>query len=62
MSANGYDIQKYLRCEELAKDNNLVIEITGEKFKIFREERILGAFEDVNALFNFVTGYDWGNS
>jgi hypothetical protein len=62
MSADGYDIQRWIRCQQIAEAYLLNIDIK-ETFTLTNSKgRILGTFENVNELLSFLFGYDWGVS
>ena len=61
MSATGYDIQKYIYCMEKVKKNSLTNTINGDKISLFSEDKlILGSFENIDDLFEFLCGYEYG--
>jgi len=61
--ATGYDIHKYNRTKEIAEQHNIEIVIEGDSFGIYRKDgSTLGKVENVDKLYYFITGYDWGYS
>lgn len=59
---NGFDIQKYERCKEIASSLGLKITPRNEAIFIEKGNKSYGALENVSALYGFLCGYDWAKS
>ena len=59
---NVYEIQKWQRCQELARENGLTIELVSS-FRLTDKNGLnLGEVETVAELFAFICGYVWHRS
>ena len=60
---DGYKIQKYFRCLDIAHECGLYIDICGGDIQVtYKEGQIAGRFNDIDTLFGFITGFDQGLS
>jgi len=60
---NGYDVKRWERITQKAKDLGLKLEISGTQMELYRTgkaQNLLGSFEDALHLMYFLDGYDWG--
>jgi len=60
---NGYDVKRWERITQKAKDLGLKLEIAGTQLELYRTgkaQNLLGSFEDAMHLMYFLDGYDWG--
>ena len=59
MNMSVYEIQKWQRCQELAAQNGVTIELVSG-FRLTDKNGLgLGAVETVAELFTFLCGYDY---
>lgn len=60
---NGWDIQKYQRCVEIATSYGLKLIPKNEAIFIKgKYGKSYGALQNIDAVFGFLCGYDWGKS
>jgi hypothetical protein len=57
---DGYDVQKWKLIELKAINNDLQIDINGDKFLLQTEKKFFGAFESIDTLYFFIYGYEAG--
>ena len=58
---NGFDMKKYHSCIAKANEYDMLIESHGEKISLKRKDgRGYGMFPDMDTLYNFLCGYEWG--
>ncbi len=57
---DGYDVQRWKLIELKAINNDLQIDINGDKFLLRTENKFFGAFQNSDELFSFICGYEAG--
>jgi len=57
----GGDIQLFRRCEEIAKNNGIVIEVSYATFNLYKNGLLLGKVDDLWGMYNYLCGYDTAN-
>ena len=61
-NTTGFDINQYNRTLEIAEEIGITVEIAGDYFVISNDNSLYVHVNNVNELFNFITGYEWGKN
>lgn len=58
MNTKDYNLLKYV--ETLLERNNIVMKVCGPHFTLIHDGQRMGVFDDLNEIYQFVTGFQQG--